>query len=297
MTSNVVGRQIVAAVDGSQSALDAVRWAADEAARRGMALQLTHAMSFGAIAYGGAYAWPKGYFEAVEHAGRVFLADAESLVHKSHPGLSVTTQLVEGSPVPVLVDASEHAALIVLGSRGLGGFTGILIGSTATATIARAHCPVVVVRGDQPAPDGPVVVGVDGSPTSEDALAWAYEEASSRGVELVAVHGWTEFASESSYAFARQFIVDWDAVQTRQEQHLAERLAGYAEKYPDVTVRRVVEGCRARQLLLDQARGAQLVVVGSRGRAELGGLLLGSTSQALIRHAPCPVLVVRAHQG
>ncbi len=125
-------------------------------------------------------------------------------------------------------------------------------------------------------------------------MAWAYEEASFRGVDLVAVHGWTEFASENSYAFARQFVVDWDVVETRQEEQLAERLAGYGEKYPDVTVRRVVEGGRARQLLLDHARGAQLVVVGSRGHGELGGLLLGSTSQALIHHAPCPVLVVRA---
>ncbi len=296
MTSNVVGRHIVAAVDGSPSALDAVRWAADEAARRGMSLRLTHAVSIAAIAYGGSFGLPQDYFEAMHQAGRTYLADAGSLVRDLHPDLAVTTELVEGSPIPVLVDASEKAALIVLGSRGLGGFTGILTGSTAIATIARAHCPVVVVRGDQPDSAGPVVVGVDGSPTSETALAWAYEEASSRGVELVAVHGWTEFASESSYAFTRQFIVDWDVVQRQQEEQLAERLAGYGEKYPDVNVRRVVEGGRAAQLLLEHARGAQLLVVGSRGHAELGGLLLGSTSQALIHHAPCPVLVVRAQQ-
>ena len=296
MTSNVVGRHIVAAVDGSQSALDAVRWAADEAVRRGMSLRLTHAVNIAAIAYGGSFGLPKDYFEAMNQDGRTYLADAGSLARSLHPDLPVTTELIEGSPIPILVDASEQAALVVLGSRGVGGFTGILTGSTAVATIARAHCPVVVVRGDQPDPAGPVVVGVDGSPTSESALAWAYEEASSRGSELVAVHGWTEFASENSYAFARQFIVDWDVVQTRQEEQLAERLAGYGEKYPDVTVRRVVEGGRARQLLLDHARSAQLLVVGSRGHAELGGLLLGSTSQALIHHAPCPVLVVRAER-
>ena len=296
MTSNVVGRHIVAAVDGSPSALDAVRWAADEAARRGMQLRLIHAMSVAAIAYGGAYAWHKGYFEAIQQDGRGYLADAASLANSKHPDLAVTTELVEGNPIPVLVSASEQAALVVLSSRGLGGFTGIITGSTAIATIARAHCPVAVVRGGRPDPAGPVVVGVDGSPTSETALAWAYEEASARGVDLVAVHGWTEFASENSYAFARQFVVDWDIVQTRQEQQLAEQLAGYADKYPDVTVRRVVEGGRARQLLLDHARGAQLVVVGSRGNAELGGLLLGSTSQALIHHSPCPVLVVRAQR-
>jgi nucleotide-binding universal stress UspA family protein len=294
VTSNVAGRHIVAAVDGSESALDAVRWAADEAARRGMSLRLVHAVEVSAIAYGGAFGLPKDFFEALRQSGRGYLDDAASAAGKLHPGLPVTTDLIEGSPIPVLVAASEHAAVIALGSRGLGGFTGILTGSTAVATIARAHCPVAVVRGDRPDPAGPVVVGVDGSPTSESALAWAYEEASFRGVELVAVHGWTEFASEQSYAFARQFVVDWDVVETRQEEHLAERLAGYGEKFPDVTVRRIVEGGQARQLLLDHARGAQLVVVGSRGRGALGGLLLGSTSQALIQHAPCPVLVVRA---
>lgn len=296
MTSNVVGRHIVAAVDGSRSALDAVRWAADEAARRGMSLRLTHAVDIAAIAYGGSFGLPPDYFEAMRQAGQGYLAEASAVVHGPHPDLAVTAALVEGSPVPVLEDASKQAALIVLGSRGTGGFTGILTGSTAIATTARAHCPVVVVRGDQPDPALPVVVGVDGSPTSENALAWAYEEASSRGVGLVAVHGWTEFASENSYAFARQFVVDWDVVQTRQEEQLAERLAGFGEKYPDVTVRRIVEGGRARQLLLDHARGGQLLVVGSRGHAELGGLLLGSTSQALIHHAPCPVLVVRAER-
>jgi nucleotide-binding universal stress UspA family protein len=265
VTSSVAGRHIVAAVDGSDSALDAVRWAADEAVRRGMSLRLTHAMDIATIAYGGSFGLPTDYFEAMRQSGRTYLADAGSVARGLHPDLAVTTELIEGSP----------AAMVVLGSHGMGGFTGILTGSTAVATIARAHCPVVVVRGDQPDPAGPVVVGVDGSPTSESALAWAYEEASSRGVELVAVHGWTEFASGNSYAFARQFVVDWDAVQTRQEEQLAERLAGYGEKFPDVTVRRVVEGGRARQLLLDHARGAQLVVVGSRGHAEIGGLLLG----------------------
>ncbi|MFC0432007.1 universal stress protein [Kutzneria buriramensis] len=294
MTSNLAGRHIVAGVDGSESALDAVRWAADEAARRRMSLRLVHAVEVSTIAYGGAFGLPKDFFEALRQSGRAYLDAAVSAVGKLHPDLTVTTELIDGSPIPVLVDASEHAAMIALGSRGLGGFTGILTGSTAIATIARAHCPVVVVRGDRPDPAGPVVVGVDGSPTSESALAWAYEEASFRGVELVAVHGWTEFASENSYAFARQFVVDWDVVETRQDEQLAERLAGYGEKFPDVTVRRIVEGGRARQLLLDHARGAQLVVVGSRGRGELGGLLLGSTSQALIHHAPCPVLVVRA---
>jgi nucleotide-binding universal stress UspA family protein len=296
VTSNLVGRHIVAAVDGSTSALDAVRWAADEAGRRGMSLRLLHAVNVAALAYSGAFILPKDYCESMRQAGRTYLADALAAVRDAHPELEVETELVDRAPIPALVDASAKAALVVVGSRGLGGFTGLLLGSTAIATVAHGHCPVVAVRGDQPDPTGPVVVGVDASPTSEAALAWAYEEASSRGVDLVAVHAWTEFASDNAYAYARQFVVDWDTVQTRQEMDLAERLAGYGEKYPDVTVHRVVEGGRAAELLLHHARGAQLLVVGSRGHAELGGLVLGSTSRALILHAPCPVLVVRSEQ-
>ncbi|MFC0541866.1 universal stress protein [Kutzneria chonburiensis] len=294
MTSNVAGRPVVAAVDGSDSALDAVRWAADEATRRGLSLHLMHIVEVSALAYAGAFGLSKDFFEAMRESGRHYLDDAVTAAGKLHPELPVTAEVVDGSPIPALVDASQQAAMIALGSRGLGGFPGMMTGSTAIATIARAHCPVVVVRGEQPDPAGPVVVGVDGSPTSESALALAFEEASFRGVELVAVHGWSEFAIPDASSFAQRFGVDWDAVQRSQEEQLAERLAGYGEKHPDVTVRRVVKGRRARQLLLDNARGAQLVVVGSRGRSELGGLLLGSTSQALIHHAPCPVLVVRA---
>jgi nucleotide-binding universal stress UspA family protein len=138
-----------------------------------------------------------------------------------------------------------------------------------------------------------VVVGVDGSPTSEPALAMAFEEAAMRGADLVAVHAWIEFTSDTAYATARQFLVNWDAVETRERETLAERLAGWQEKYPDVTVRRVVTGGQPTKRLLDQAVDAQLLVVGSRGRGGFAGMLLGSTSQALIHHAPCPLLVVR----
>jgi nucleotide-binding universal stress UspA family protein len=106
-----------------------------------------------------------------------------------------------------------------------------------------------------------------------------------------------EFASETAYATARQFLVDWDAVEAREHEILAERLAGWQEKYPDVTVRRVVTGGRPARCLLDQAEGAQLLVVGSRGRGGFAGMLLGSTSRTLIHHAPCPLLVVRPATG
>lgn len=300
MSSNVVGRHIVAAVDGSPSALRAARWAADEAARQRMPLRLVHAVNMAAIAYSGAYVLPADFFESLQSAGQTYLADAESALHAAHPELEITSHLVDGSPIPVLVDESATAYLVALGSRGLGGFSGMLTGSTAVATVAHGHCPVAVIRGEPDAPlpsTGPVVVGVDGSPSSTAAIPLAYEAASRRGVDLVAVHAWTEFTSDSAYLYARQFVVDWDAVDARQHEQLAERLAGYQEKYPDVTVRRVVEGGRPSRLLLEHAKGAQLLVVGSRGHSEFGGALLGSTSQAMIYHAPCPVMVVRPNEA
>jgi len=137
------------------------------------------------------------------------------------------------------------------------------------------------------------VVGVDGSPTSEAAIAMAFEEASLRNVDLVAVHAWTDFSSDYSYAYAHQFLMDWNRVETEEQELLAQRLAGWQEKYPDVMVHRAVTRDRPVHHLLEHAAQAQLLVVGSRGRGGFSGMLLGSTSQALIYHAPCPLLVVR----
>jgi nucleotide-binding universal stress UspA family protein len=190
--------------------------------------------------------------------------------------------------------------MVVLGSRGLGGFTGLLVGSTAVSLAAYGQCPVAVVRGrtlaDPPPGSGPVVVGVDGSPTSEGAIEVAFDEASFRGVGLVAVHTWSDVTVGSAFDIAAVSL-DWQAVETDEQRLLAERLAGWQEKYPDVRVHRVVTRDRPVRSLLAQAGNAQLLVVGSRGRGGFAGMVLGSTSQALLHHAPCPVLVVRPHRG
>jgi len=205
--------------------------------------------------------------------------------------VSVDTAVLVGPPIPTLIEESKAALLMVLGSRGLGGFTGILVGSTAVALAAHAQCPVAVVRGSRAT--GPVVVGVDGSPAGEAAVTVAFEEASLRGAELVAVHTWWEHASDAAYVAAIEPVLNWDSLQLRGEEELAERLAGYQEKYPDVTVRRTVTRGRPVHNLLDLATEAQLIVVGSRGRGGFRGMLLGSTSQALVYHSPCPLIVAR----
>jgi nucleotide-binding universal stress UspA family protein len=163
----------------------------------------------------------------------------------------------------------------------------------AGAVATHGRCPVVVIRGGAEDLEGkPVVVGVDGSPASEAAIAFAYDEASRLGVPLIALHTWTDTITAAAFAMA-PYAVDWFEVQNEELRLLAERLAGWQEKYPDVQVQRVLTRDHPARSLIDQAREAQLVVVGSRGRGQVAGLLLGSTSQALLHHAPCPLVIVR----
>jgi nucleotide-binding universal stress UspA family protein len=192
----------------------------------------------------------------------------------------------------VLQAESTRAELVVLGDRGLGGFAGLLIGPVAVTLAAHAACPIVVVRGPEPdrmVRSEAVVVGVDGSPTSEAAVAFAFEAAALRGVPLVAVHTWFDMVVDATMAP----LIDWDVMEADEREVLAERLAGWAEKYPDVAVRRLVARDRPARALVEESGRAQLVVVGSRGRGGISGLLLGSVSQTLLHHAACPVAVVQ----
>ena len=280
------GRTVVVGVDGSDSALDAVRWAAREADRRHLSLRVVHGFGWPDTRHVGDPGLGVDYREVLQRTAREVLAAATAEAEQAVPGLDVDPQMIVGYPGAVLRSQSAEAQLVVLGDRGLGGFTGLLLGSVAIAVAALAECPVVVVRGPAPAPaEGPVVVGVDGSPTSEAAVAFAYEAAATRGVPLVAVHTWSDLMVDPTFAP----LVDWDAVKGHEREVLAERLAGWGEKYPDVRVQRVVAHDRPARALLEQAAGAQLVVVGTRGRGGLAGLLLGSVSHSLVHHAPCPV--------
>jgi nucleotide-binding universal stress UspA family protein len=190
--------------------------------------------------------------------------------------------------------------MIVIGHTGDGGFADMLLGSTAAAVVSHAHCPVMVIRGrsgHSGSPEsGPVVVGVDGSPVSEQAVGVAFEEASARGVPLVAVHAWSDGNTASWYRTNR-YLAEWDSIKDGEALALAERLAGWQEKHPEVEVRRELVQDRPRHALLERSATSQLIVVGSRGRGGFRGMLLGSTSQALVQHAQCPVLVVRSRPG
>src|SRR5262245_21857360 len=297
--TNMSERPIVVGVDGSESALHATRWAAGEAERRNVPLRLVHASNLVPVRHPRQVSPPAPYQEAVLDQGRHWLTEASDAARHAVPGLAVTTDLHAGVAADVLVTESRTAQLVVLGSRGLGGFKSLMVGSVAVALSAHGHCPVVVMhaatRDGAPPVDGPVVVGVDGSALSDAALAFAFEAAAARDVPLVAVHTWLDVNMAGAWAVLPGTI-DWDWLQKEEEKLLAERLVVWRDKFPQVEVRPVVVRERPDAALLEHAAGAQLLVVGSRGRGALTGMGLGSVSQTLMHHAECPVVVARTEQ-
>ncbi|WP_214401427.1 universal stress protein [Pseudonocardia lacus] len=281
---------VVVGVDGSDNALTAVRWAAGEARRRRAAVRLVTAYDDGPEHVVGIPALGEQLRHEQRAAARRGLAAAVAAARAAEPDLVVEDELRVGFPVGLLAEEARRAQLLVVGSRGLGGLAGLLVGSVAVGLAGRAPCPVVVVRGEhrETGADRPVVVGVDGTPTSEAAIAFAYEAAAVRGAPLVALHTW----AATEYAPGLAPLVEWDPIAAEEEEILAERLAGWGEKYPDVRVRRLVGRDGAARALVDLSADAQLVVVGSRGRGALLGMLLGSVSHAVLHRSHCPVAVV-----
>lgn len=277
---------ILVGVDGSPSSTAAVDWAARTAVLHNLPLHLVCVLAPPQVMTFPETPMPAGYAEWQRNEAELRLSEAveAAAVHTAR----VESQIVEGSTVATLVGLSGDADRLVVGSRGQGLLLRSLLGSVSASVIRHAHCPVVVVREDHPhRDDAPVVVGIDGSPVSEQASAAAFEEASLRGVELVAVYAWHD---TGLLGFPG---TDMAEMASAGELALAERLAGWRERYPDVTVRRVVVGDHPAHQLIEQSAHAQLVVVGSHGRGGFVGMLAGSVSMAVVQAAHAPVMVVR----
>ncbi|KAA9153481.1 universal stress protein [Amycolatopsis acidicola] len=287
---------ILVGIDGSQSALHAARWAAEEASERQVPVRLFHACVVPPMGPHVTTVTTAAMIESLVEQGHHWLRRAREEVRAAVPELTVRTDLRVGPAAGEIIDESAKSRLVVLGSRGLGGFKGMLVGSVSVGVAAHGHCPVVVVRGrmpDDPPPEaGPVVVGVDGSAVGDAAVEFAFEEASFRQAVLVAVHTWLDVSVADTWA-ALPRDIDWDSVAEDESRLLSERLAGWREKFPDVELRQRVLRDRPVRGLLEEAEGAQLIVVGSRGRGGIVGMGLGSTSQSLLHHSACPVAVVR----
>jgi nucleotide-binding universal stress UspA family protein len=290
-------RPVVVGVDGSGSAYRAVEWAAAEAVRRGAELRLVRAFSWTTserpIRDGGRVAQ---YRDELLKIARGQVARAARIAADVRPEVETTTQVAIGAPIEVLGSEARRAQLLVLGDRGLGGLAGLLLGSVAVGLAAHGACPVVIVRGERGGAgneESPVVVGIDDSSISEAALAFAFDAAAARGVGLVVVHAWSPTAIDDALAP----VMDWDAATAEEDALLAERLAGWERKHPEVAVRRTVVRNGAVRSLVAASREAQLVVVGSRGRGNATGLLLGSVSHGVLHASHCPVAIVRPGTG
>ncbi|MGW2741875.1 universal stress protein [Streptomyces sp. NPDC001450] len=288
---------VVVGVDGSPSSFEAVGTAAREAALRGTGLRLVHAFGWPSIhPPPGVPPWTPaavGERELVDGT----LAKAERRAREVAPHLDIAREAAVGEPLMVLEIESRTASLVVVGSRGLGAFGSLLLGSTALHLAAHGRCPVLVVRG-RPNPTGPVLLAVDGSPAGEKAIEFAFAEAAVRDADLLALHVWNTW-NERAYegpGDPLNMVVDIERLRAQEQQLLDDTLSPWQTRYPQVAVERRLMRSRVRMALIDASHDAQLVVAGARGRGGFTGLLLGSVSQALLHHAHCPVTVVRGDE-
>lgn len=288
------GHPILVGYDGSAGAETALRWAQEEAARRSAPVRLVYVNEWAssAILVPVAAGWPE---MTVRREAVAAIDEVVARARSARPDVTLNGAVVDGTAVSTLRKLSEQARLLVLGSRGLGGFTGLLAGSVAIGTATHAHCPVVVVRGCAPAQQ-PVIVGVDDSVDSDRALGFAFDHAATRGVDLVVVRAWqpppVPWRSD-----VRPLIYDVAELEAADRRLARQALIPWREKYPQVEPHvRLLPGTAA-PALVEASVEAQLVVVGARGRGGFRGLLLGSAARQLLHHAHCPVAVVRDGTG
>ncbi len=289
---------IVVGIDGSDAADRAVRWAALEAVDAGSDLRIVNVWSMPTMAYpalvGGAYIDP-GDLRAGSH---VLLDRARERAEAAAGDRALTIELVdvEGFAADELVAASRSATMLVVGTRGRGGFASLVLGSVATSCAHRSRVPIAVI-GHSAAPpgSGPIVVGVDDSEGGRRALRWALREGGRSGAIVRAVHGWELLLTQDHRSvMAPPWDPDLDvAAQAAVEEIVAEEIASLADG-PHPTVEVVALSYAAPEALLGEAKGAALLVVGSRGLGGFTGLLLGSVSRQCLHHSPCPVVVVPA---
>ncbi|CPR12163.1 universal stress protein [Mycobacterium bohemicum DSM 44277] len=281
---------VLVCVDGSAASDAAVAWGAREAIMHRLPVTLMYAVP--PVVVG----WPVG--QLYEEMPQWQKDDAQQVMDRARKAvaaalrdgesLEIRTETVYSSVAPALIAASAQARMVVTGAQGLGPLGRLLLGSVTTGLVHHAHCPVAVIHaGAEPDPGAPVLLGIDGSPASEAATALAFDEASRRGVGLLALHVWSDVGVFPVLG------MDWHDRENEGHEILAERLAGWQEQYPDVRVERILHCDKPSHWLVTESERAQLVVVGSHGRGGFPGMLLGSVSSGVVQAAQVPVIVVR----
>jgi nucleotide-binding universal stress UspA family protein len=285
--------EIVVGVDGSAASKAAVEWAALEAVRRGTALLVVHAWDWRVV--GAIAPVAGGWADSTRAIAEAVVSEAVDHARATAPDLNIRGEALLGAAGPTLIAASRAAELVVLGSRGRGGFASMLLGSVSQHVATHAVGSVAVVRGRAGA-EGPVVVGMDGSAEAQHAVGVAFAEAAAREATLVAVRTYIPFGAP--YGTNKPPYVEDRALRRVAEvEALDQDLAPWIEKYPNVTVETVVAEGHAGEALVTASRQAQLVVVGTRGHGGFAGLLLGSVGLNLLHHSDAPVYIARDPQA
>jgi nucleotide-binding universal stress UspA family protein len=289
-------KTIVAGTDGSEESLRAVEWAARETALREAALRIV------SVPVTWPYAGPRGKFSQViapelvaeverQDAERA-LADAAKRAAWLAPALRVDTAIIDGPPAQALLDAASDASLLVVGSRGAGGFAGMMLGSVSRYVATHAHCPVVVARQETMAAHREIVVGVRDLEQSGAGLEFAFEEAALRGARLLAVHAWFWFVPGlqrvGALAGGQHPTIDPHEVSADAAVRLDATLAPWRSKYPGVQTGWEVVHAHPARVLAGAAARADLVVLGRHRE----GSTVGSVTHAVLAHAHGPVAVV-----
>ena len=276
---------VIVGVDGSTCARAALGWAAEDAAALGTTLTVTAVVDLPRLAEA------RMSSELLATATRGGREAAESAARRARAITpAVEVEVATGSPAAELMRTAADATELVVGSRGLGGFRTLALGSVGSQAAAHARCPVVVVRGE--ARPGPVIVGIDDSERSDAALAYAFAYADRHGLSVRAVHAYSLGAfsySELPYAVSEELSY----LRLGATRLVEQRLEPWTAKYPRVAVDIKVAEAGAAHMLVEASSEASLLVVGSHGHGGFAGILLGSVSQAAIRHANCPVAVAR----
>lgn len=284
---------VVVGVDGTLAAIRAARWAAAAAAGLGAPLYIVHATPYLGRNFSDAIANLRAAAIAAQNeSAAAILQAAEHAVRTDFNDLEVTTEHFSAPVDEVLVELSAQACLVVLGCDDVTPGAAILVGSTTMSIATRSSCPVIAWRGEETALNRlPIVLGVDGEDSGRSAIATAFELADRFGVNLVAVHAWSTRRPPGDVTLPS--MIDWNAMEADEQQHLSDKLAPWVEKYPGVEVSFVVDPESPSRALLRHLESAQLVVVGSRGRGLVTGSLLGSTGLNLLHHASIPVMICR----
>lgn len=290
-----MSNHLVVGIDGSSESEAAMAWAMDEAARRGLEVEVIYSLAVPVVsdAYGMVMTRPD--IEELTVFSEQLLEAARTSARNTAPEVTVSARLASGPPAAVLIEASKHAEVVVVGTRGLGAIGGRLLGSVSVRLAAKAHCPVIVVPPEwreRPVPDGWVLVGVDGSDHADAALHFALLEARSRGIGvrvLSAYHvPWLARPVEPELIAEFEESERWLA--DRMITESLDRVKGHA--YQDVPVERMTVKGLPGDALVEASNNALLTVVGTRGRRPLSRAILGSVSRTLLHETQRPVAVV-----